>query len=216
MKTENFIILLCICLMLPSLAQSQIKFGLRGGLNSTQINTDKLVILNEDDVEEFRLEVERARFGYHFGIFLQAQSDFLFIQPEVWFRSNSVDYTIEDIQNPDADKVLTERYQYIDIPVSLGLKFGPLRFGCGPVGHIFINSTSELLDTDPVEGYRQQFEEMTVGYITGVGLDIWNFHLDVNYQGSFNKFGDHFVFFGEEYSFSKSPSRLLATVGISF
>ena len=216
MKTRETLFILLLAVLAPDLLNGQIKIGIRGGLNSTHVNADELLILNEQDVAEFRLAVERAKFGYHFGVFLQAQADFLFIQPEVWFRSNRVDYSLQDVQSPDVTRVLSERYQYVDIPLLLGLKLGPLRLGCGPVGHIFINSTSELFDTDPVEGYDQQFEDMTIGYITGVGLNIWNFHVDVNYQGSFNRFGDHFVFFGEEYEFSKTPSRLLATIGISF
>lgn len=208
--------LFVVLMLIPILAQAQVKFGIRGGINTTQINPDQLVILDDNDREDFTLEVENANFGYHFGIFVQAQADFLYIQPELWFRSNSVDYTFRDIQNPDSRTILSERYQYLDIPVSLGLKLGPVRIGCGPVGHIFINSRSELFDTDSVQGYQQQFEEMTIGYIAGVGLDLWNFHIDLNYEGSFNRFGDHFTFHGKEYAFDKSPSRLMATIGISF
>jgi hypothetical protein len=216
MNPKNCFLVVFLLAGLPLMLHAQMKFGIQGGLNTTQIDPGKLVILDQDDREDFELAVNRARYGYHLGVFFQAQADFLFIQPAIWFRSSSVDYTINDVQDSSLSNVLTERYQYLDIPILLGLKLGPLRIGCGPVGHIYINSTSELFDTDPVDGYEQQFEDMTVGYIAGLGLDIWNFHLDLNYEGSFNRFGDHFTFFGEEYAFDNSPSRLIATIGISF
>jgi len=194
----------------------QTKFGIRAGLNTTSIDPNSLLILNNNDAEELRLGLERARYGYHLGVFLQLQADFLFIQPEVWFRSNSIDYKLEDLQVGTVNTIVTEQYQYLDIPVLLGLKLGPLRLGCGPVGHLFINSTSDIQEGNFGDDYDPRFRELTVGYIAGLGIDIWNFHIDFNYEGSFQNFGDHFYFFGERYAFDRSAARIIGTIGISF
>jgi len=95
----------------------------------------------------------------------------------------------------------------------MGFKFGPLRLQGGPVGHVFLNSTSELFD---IEGYDQKFDEMTFGYQAGVGLDIWKLVLDVKYEGNFNKTGDHIVFAGQQFNFDQTPGRLLVSVGFAF
>jgi hypothetical protein len=196
--------------------QAQTKFGIRAGLNTTSVNPEALLILNNNDVEELRLDLERARYGFHLGVFLQVQADFLFIQPEIWFRSNSIDYSLQDLQMTNVNSIVTERYQYLDIPLQFGLKMGPLRLGCGPVGHLFINASSEISEGDYADEYEPRFRDLTVGYIAGLGIDIWNFHVDFNYEGSFQNFGDHFYFFGERYTFDRAPARLIGTIGISF
>jgi hypothetical protein len=195
---------------------SQIKFGIRAGLNTTEVNPNSLLITNRDDIDDFRLNLENARYGYHLGLFIQANSEFLFIQPEIWFRSNSAEFMVEDIQAGVGNEIFTERYQYIDIPVQLGIRLGPVRMGCGPVGHLFINSVTEFEENTQVQDYEKRFEDITLGYVAGLGIDIWNFHLDLTYEGNFSKFGDHFSFYGRQYAFDSSPARLIGTVGISF
>jgi len=158
--------------------------------------------------------VNNSDYGTHFGFFAQLKIRKFFIQPEVLFNSNSVNYTVTDFRNPSVvDIVKNEKYQNLDIPLMMGFKFGPLRLQGGPVGHVFLNSTSELFD---VQGYDQKFDEMTFGYQAGVGLDIWKLVLDVKYEGNFNKQGDHIVFGEQQYNFDQTPARLLVSVGFAF
>lgn len=211
-----------ICILLAMLGfithsvSSQIKFGIRGGVNTIEVNPNSLLIMNQEDIEEFKLDLENARYGYHLGLFLQANSEFLFVQPEIWFRSNSAQFEVEGSQNGMFSEYFTEKYQYIDIPVQFGVRLGPVRLGFGPVGHLFINSTTEFIDNSQVREYEKRFDDITLGYVTGVGIDIWSFHLDLTYEGNFSNFGDHFNFYGRQYAFDTSPSRLIGTVGISF
>lgn len=212
---QIYILLSILCLTSHSVC-SQIKFGIRGGVNTTEVNPNSLLIMNQNDIEEFKLDLDNAQYGYHFGLFLQANADFLFVQPEIWFRSSSAQFEVEEIQNGMVSDFFTEKYQYIDIPVQFGVRLGPMRLGFGPVGHLFINSTTEFMDNTQDHEYEQRFENFTLGYVTGVGIDIWSFHLDITYEGNFSNFGDHFYFYGRQYAFDTSPSRLIGTVGISF
>lgn len=216
MKYIQICIFLTLIGFMAVTANSQIKFGIRAGLNTTEVEPNSLLITNRNDVEEFKLDLDNARYGYHLGLFIQANSEFLFIQPEVWFRSSSADFTVEDVQNGMASEVFTERYQYIDIPVQVGIRLGPVRLGCGPVGHLFINSVTEFIDDTRVDDYEKRFDDITLGYVAGLGVDIWNFHVDLTYEGNFSRFGSHFTFYGREYAFDTSPARLIGTVGISF
>ena len=95
----------------------------------------------------------------------------------------------------------------------MGIKLGPLRLGAGPVAHVHLNSNSELFDFD---GFDQKFKELTWGYQAGIGLDLWKLVLDFRYEGNFNKYGDHLVFFGNTYAFDDNPGQLVASVGFAF
>ena len=134
-----------------------------------------------------------------------------FIQPEVIFNSNSVDFRKEDLNN--FSEILTEKYQYLDIPFMMGFKFGPLRLQGGPVGHVFLNSKSDLFR---INGYSQTFENMTYGWQAGLGLDIWKFVLDFKYEGAFNNFGDHMRIGNQQLEFDDNPGRMVVSLGIAF
>lgn len=215
MTWKKDLILLVMCGVMSVQAFSQVRVGIKGGLASTDVPAGSLVILDQDDVEDFTLSIQDAKYGFHLGFFVQAQLGTFFIQPEVLFNSTSVDYSLEDIQGIDPVQIRDENYQYLDIPVMLGVKLGPLRLGAGPVGHLFLNSTSDLSDIFN-EDYEQAFDDLTLGWQAGAGLDLWKLHLDFRYEGNFTDFGNHLVFYGERYTFSEAPSRLIASVGISF
>ena len=213
MKLKQVIVLL-VCVICTSQVIGQVRVGIKGGLSSVDIEPSSLIILDASDAQKFKLDVRDAKYGLHLGFFIQAQLGNFFIQPEMIFNSNSVDYTIEDLQDIGITKVRDENYQYLDFPVILGAKFGPVRIGAGPVGHLFLDSTSDLFDD--YGGYDPTFDELTFGWQAGIGLDIWKLHLDARYEGNLSDFGDHIVVDGRHYAFDQSPSRLIASVGISF
>ena len=191
--------------------QAQVKFGIRGGLSTTQLNEEKISLSN-GSFETLGLAIKDADYGVHLGVFLQGKIGAFVIQPEVLFNSSSVNFRV-DGSGQSFDQVFKEKYQFIDIPVLLGAKFGPLRLNAGPVGHIFVNSSSDLLQFDQ---YKQHFETLTLGWQGGIGLDIWSLLIDLRYEGNFNKFGDHIQFGGNQYQFSQTPGRFIASVGIAF
>ena len=189
--------------------------GLRFGLTTADLSADRLMITNANDVKDLELAISDANYGVQLGLFAPARiGKFWFVQPEVLFNTTSVDYELNDFTNGNtATRILRETYNNIDIPIMTGLKLGPLRLQAGPVGHFFLNSNSELLD---VEGYEQNFNNLTIGYQAGVGLDLWNFVIDIKHQGSFNNVGDHMSFFGQDYAFDTRGGRTVFALGYSF
>jgi len=164
-------------------------------------------------MEQLQVSIENANYGAHFGFLLQGKiGDNFFVQPEILFNTTSVDFRVEDFAT-QTSRVLNESYNQLDIPFMMGWKFGPLRVQGGPVGHVFINSKSELFDID---GYAQKFNEFTYGYQAGLGLDIWKIILDIKYEGNFNTFGDHITFGNANYAFNQNPTRIVASLGIVF
>ena len=157
-----------------------------------------------------RVALKDANYGIHGGIVIRAliKKKFL-IQPEVLFNSNSVDYKVTELDNL-TEQIKTEKFQYLDIPILLGVKLGPLRLMAGPEGHIFINNTSELTDFST---YKDKFDDMTISWLGGAGLDIWNLMLDVRYEGGLQRFGDHIRFGNQQFDFADRPSRWTFSVG---
>lgn len=209
------LMLIFAALFLVQVSNAQIKLGLRAGISTADINTDQIKIKNAQDLDALGISVANANYGVHFGAVVQARiGKRFFLQPEVLLSSNSVDYKIEELGEVQTfENIARESYQYLDIPIMMGLKFGPLRLQGGPVAHKFLNSTSELTD---LAGYDPEFKDWTWGYQTGIGLDIWKFMIDVKYEGTFQDQGDHFNFFGNSYNFDTKPGRFVATLGYTF
>lgn len=206
-------IILAFIFIIIAVGQSfgQVKFGFKAGLSSYDLGRDSIRVVDDQNEERFTVGINEAQYGFHAGIVLQANLNGFVIQPEVVWNTNRVDYRVTDANN--VTQVVTESFQFLDIPLMIGTKAGPLRLNIGPVGHVFLNNTSGLLDFD---GYKEDFSTVTFGYQAGIGLDFWKLLIDVRYEGNLNNFGDHMSFFGQQYTFSDQPRRLLASVAFVF
>jgi Outer membrane protein beta-barrel domain len=208
-KLIFFSLLACLALSL----QAQVRIGFKAGLSSQDVKVEDLNVTS-GGVNRLRLQLEDANYGINFGLVIRAEFDNFFVQPEANFNSNSVDFKLQDFGRPNsAVQAIRESYQYLDIPLMLGWRLGPLRIQGGPEGHLFVNSSSDLFD---VGNYDQNFDNFTVGFIGGVGLDLWNLMVDLRYQGNFQRFGNHINFFGTQYQFSQRPSTLSLSAGWLF
>ncbi len=206
MKRLMFFLLFCGILLQQ--AQSQISWGPRVGLSTTTLDPETLTVSNVS------LAIMEANYGFHLGLFFRAKlSDRVFLQPEVLFNSNSVDFKVNDLSSGIVDKILAEKYRNLDIPLMIGLKYGPIRLQAGPVGHVYIASSSEL---GTVGGYEKRFNDLNFGYQAGLGLDIWKILFDVKYEGNLTKFGDHMVIGGQNVKFDQRPTRFVFSAGFSF
>lgn len=185
-------------------AQSQI--GLKFGLSSYDLPTDVLDLTGN----EIQLSVENANYGIHFGIYGRIGILGFYLQPEVLFNSNSVQYRVEDFnQNSTIDEIRTENYQNIDIPVLVMFAPSIFRLYAGPVGHYFLHSTSSL---KTIDGVSEEFKTLKYGYQAGFGIQLAGLMVDLRYEGNFSKFGDHIIIDGEPFEFSQSPSRVMLSL----
>ena len=194
-------------LFVTNIAQAQFfSLGLKGGLN-TQINHPDDITIGGGD-STFNLGVDGRKFGTQFGAYMRFGNR-IFFQPEVLFNSNKTDYKIGE--SSVGTVIKNEKYQYLDFPLLVGAKLGPVRLQAGPVGHYYLNSKSELTDFN---GYEARFKQMTWGWQGGLNVGFKRVSLDFRYEGNFNKQGDHFTFFGDKYNFSNTPARFI--VGLNF
>ena len=205
--------ILSFLLILGTSLHAQLKLAVRGGLSTTEVNPNTINVLNDGGLRDLAISLENANYGYHAGILVQAQIGSFFIQPELVYNSSSIDYRIEDFRLPETyNEILRETYQYLDIPIMMGFKFGALRIQGGAIGHLYLGGTSELFE---VPGYTQDFDDMTYGWQAGLGVDAWRFIIDVKYEGNFTNLGDHINIDGVDWDFRKTPGRIIASLGIS-
>lgn len=204
-------LLLCLCLgIICCTLNAQIKFGIKAGAGSTSLNAEDFNVLSADGREQFNLALEDANLSLYGGFLVQLRFGNILIQPELVYNSNSADFRVDSI---GFSSITNEKYQYLDIPLLVGIKLGPLRLMAGPEGHVFLNSTEGFLDFD---GYKQDFQSLTVGWQGGIGLDIWKLALDLRFQGNLTNFGDHIRFNGRNYDFNDEPNRFLFSVAYIF
>lgn len=201
-------LILALLLITASAIEAQVKLGIKGGFNTTQVSPKD--IKWGDPLNS--LALNDARYGIHLGALLKIKMDRFFIQPEVLLNSNTTTYTYTDILQSQV-RVLEESYQFVDLPLLLGFDLGVLNLHAGPVGHLFVSSTSEL---EKIDGYKQTWQTVHWGWQAGLAFDIWRFNLDLRYEGNFYHYGDHVTFFGQTYDFKDSPSRVLTSIGFMF
>lgn len=207
--------LLILFVLFTFTSQAQIQFGVKGGLSSTDIDAGEIEILRPGAGDRLQLALDNAKYGIHAGVMIRLPlGETFLLQPEVVFNSNTVEYRVEDLSPGGAETmILEEKFQYVDIPLLLGVKFGPVRLMAGPEGRLFVNSASDLFQ---FADYAQRFDDLEISLLGGVGLDLWNITLDLRYEGNFDNFGDHLTFGDQQFAFSEAENRWIFSLGVFF
>lgn len=202
-----FAILLLSLIVIPGF--SQLKFGIKAGASTTTVPT-----YNSTTGTTSIQSLKDAAWGFHAGIFLRAELGPVFLQPEAVFASNSYEYRVTDNTNP-LGVVRDQRFNRLEIPVLVGLKFGPLRLNAGPSARVPIGSPSNLV-SDP--NFDNLYRGTTFGYQAGIGIDILNtITLDARYNGSLaKKFGDDVQIGSANFRLDDRQPSLSLSVGIMF
>lgn len=185
-------------------------FGLLGGTSYYIFDKDEILDLVKNNQLLYTLKMDNSSFGIHFGIHTQFSAGIVFVRPDLVFNSNTFNYRVTDVLNSSVTYLAKERYQYLDIPVMIGVKLNPLKVMCGPVGHIFIANQSKLVEE--LKDLTTDFDRFTLGYQVGLGVDFFQIGFDLRYEGNLDKLGEGILFNGEKIFFSKNPSRLIATL----
>lgn len=186
------------------------KVGVKGGISRYDYGIKELDITQP---ETFKINLEEEKFGFHAGITLQLKVNKFILQPEFLFNSMKVNYKISNYPGSLPETLLGETFRDLDIPLMIGFKSGALRLNAGPVGHIHLQSVSELFKLD---SYSENFKKLQWGWQAGMGIDFWKITMDVRYEGNFYKFGNHIQFGDVTYQFSSEPARLIGSLGFQF
>ncbi len=193
MKKLALILILCIGMVGASFGQ--FKFGVRGGVN---FNNVKLV--QEPDAENVSISYDNGM-GFHFGLTSQLELLGLFVQPELLFSTVTNDVTVDDLMTDGLDKIGKQRFNKVDVPIVMGVKFDKLKVGAGPVFTTVVSQRSDILD----ENTRKS---ATVGYQLGAGFDFDNFNIELRYEGNLSKYGSGVKIGTNVYDFDKRMNQL--------
>lgn len=200
------IVLLTGMLSMALAVNAQLEFGLKGGLNLTNIKAD----MRAGDYQI--TSNPGSKIGYHAGGFIRASLFGIYLQPELVFTSVATDYSVKDI-NTSVESIANQRIGRVDLPVLVGAKLGTLRLGLGPVGSVIISDKSELKD---ITGYETKLKSATFGYQVGVGLDVWKAGLDIRYEGNLSRLGDEIVVGGQPVKFDSRAQQIIFSLSYRF
>lgn len=215
-RNAKVIIYSIILLSLPfQFTYGQLEAGFKLGASTIKFANGDFgdIIISDQGQDEYKISVDQINFGYHLGLYTRLRVWKIYLQPEVLLNSNSVNYSVTDIQNPDIMTIYREQYTRLDVPVVLGLKLKWFNMHGGVSGHLPIASVSELKNID---GYSISSENFTYSYLGGIGFDIGKLRLDFRYELSTTFFGDHITYKGTQYQFADKNNRIIAGIAYKF
>jgi len=200
-----------ILLLTTAFSYSQVRFGIRGGVNASFLKSSDVVT-----TDDYRIEIPHtSMLGYHAGLVSQIQLFNLFLQPELLYTATRNNIDIYDLKsgNPDEANESVQKLSRIDVPILLGYKFKAFKMGVGPVVTFIINEDSDL---HSITSYDLQLKKATVGFQAGIGLDVGQFAFDLKYEGSLTKLGDGIEIGGNEMTFDSRQNQFIFSVGLLF
>jgi hypothetical protein len=208
---KNRIIALLVLVFSATGLYAQVKFGIRGGINSSNIQ------IKDFDNDLYTLEYARGSLGFHIGGMAQIKLLGVFIQPELLFTTAKNDVSVAVFDNGTVSwsqpKYGSQRFNKIDIPLIAGVKLGPIKLQAGPVATMMLGSKSKLLDQNNIE---QEFSGATFGYQVGAGIELASLLVDVKYEGNLSKLGDGIMIGGNPYYFDQRMNQWILSVGFLF
>ncbi len=153
-----------ILIFLPAASiQAQAKFGIRGGLNVTNISFDKLPDRGE-------------RFGYHVGIFadIPIMLDFIYLQPEL-------SYSLKGAAFEFLGDRKTLDLKYIDFLLPVAFRLGSIDVQVGPFASYLISKPDyKLFDTTEV--VVDAFKKTDVGLTAGLSYNFAPITVGIRYN----------------------------------
>ena len=217
MMKKLFTILLVVVLSIP--AFSQIKFGIKAGVSTTNLSMATLKTVTSGTTSYTVEALKDAKYGFHGGAFMRLTLLGIYLQPELLFSTRTNEYTVKNITNSAAPvtTIVKQNFNKLDIPVMLGFKLGPVRLNAGPAASLLINTPKELISSTE---YKSMYSRMTIGYQAGVGLDILKFlTIDLRYEGSLKKYQNqiqNLVGTKTTVNLDDRPNAFLFSVGLMF
>jgi len=224
--TMRYFLLLLSFLAFAQISQAQLlKFGLRAGVSSTDLNADDLFITNADAFQDLKVKAGDARIGIHGGIFARINVPVLpiYIQPELLFSSVGGEYQVTSVVNnvETQTSVKDVNFSRLDIPVLLGTKFGPLRLNAGPIFTFILNEdngfAAAVREASQITNAEQDNNGATVGYQAGIGIDLFKkLALDIKYEDNLSTLGNGVTIGGNQYNFDTRNSQVVFSLGYFF
>ena len=211
MMKKFILIVLSVLIVLP--AFSQVKFGLKAGLSTTNLKMEDLKTLTSGETQYVVDAIKGANYGFHGGAFVRFSMLGFYVQPELLFASRTDEYKVTELDNPVV--IVKQQFNQLDLPIMLGLRLGPVRLNAGPAARLLINSPKDLIDNPD---FKAMYNSLTFGYQAGIGVDlIKRITIDLRYEGSLQKYQTQIQnLAGDKFNLDDRPNAFLFSVGIMF
>ena len=213
---KKIFILLLLTIVYTSTTSAQfIKFGVKTGLNFSQLKFDEIKNISTEG-NEYSLSEDENFMGFHIGVMTRIKIFNAFLQPEVYFNTSGGKVLIEEMDaGITTESVKNIKYNKIDIPVLVGAKLTFLRLYAGPVASIILSSDSQLGDIIP--DMKTHSKNATLGFQAGTGFDLFKtLTFDFRYEGGLSKLGDKFSIANEDFTFDSRSSKFMLSLGFFF
>ncbi|WP_339923928.1 porin family protein [uncultured Cyclobacterium sp.] len=166
------------------------KFGIKGGLNLSQLYVDQPTV-----------EDESMKAGFNFGVFGKIPiNSFLAVQPEVLYSNtgSKLTYGGSDLENVLGIESGEVRFNlnYVQVPIALAVNVGPLNLHAGPYLSYLVSANvkdlknSDLSSTDVATLDTDDFNKFDYGAMFGVGFDVKAVTIGVRYNYGFREIGN--------------------------
>ena len=187
-----------MALLMINITYGQFTLGPRVGLSASTVEFDPFA-LNGETVSS-----GSATAGFHAGVFTRITLGLLYIQPEALFTQSGGEIELSENGVNDIREI---EFNKLDFPVMVGTKFLKIfRIQAGPTLSMLLDADIEGIEDDIKSGYN----DATIGYQAGVGVDLWNLVIDVKYEGNLSSFGDELFGFPTD----QHNNQWIASVGI--
>ncbi len=176
---KKLVLIILVSLTSLSLYAQKNGVGIKAGLSSTQV-----------DFEGEQLVPNGAQMGYHVGVFARFGGVGFFVQPEVLFTQTSGKFKLE---LPPVSSISPPQYEAkfnrLDVPVMAGFRMlKVIRIMAGPIASFNIDSSLKDAGTTV---QNIDFKKATLGYQTGVGVDLGNLSIEGKYEGGLSRFTEN-------------------------
>ncbi|WP_300568558.1 porin family protein [Flavobacterium sp.] len=184
-----------------SASSSDAKFGIKGGVNFSNMYTN--------DVDDKNVLV-----GFNVGLFAKLPvADFISIQPEMYFTTKGAELTYN---NAFAEGTAKFRLNYVEVPLLLMINLTDnFNIHGGPYVAYLIDgktkndSSNNLFDSeDNLDS--DDFNKIDAGLAVGLGIDVDKFSIGARYNYGLTTVGKDRDFGGTTYTFPDGKNSVLS------
>jgi hypothetical protein len=160
-------------------AKAQVNLGIKGGVNFSKISADNV---NESTVT-----------GYQAGLFARFGTG-LYLQPEVYVSSKGGKFKSS---NNGTDYSGNVKFTTLNVPLLVGTAIGDdsfnFRIMAGPI-YSYAMSKSQSFSSNFNGAYKDfgNYNNSTLGYQAGAGVDVGPVTADLRYEGGLTKVNDNY------------------------